>query len=174
VPVVSPERAIVLSGAVGSGKTTLLLQIAAVMEERGEPYALIDLDWLAWVHPAAGSERGVGELLVENLRAVWGAYRGAGVRRLAMARHLEHAGQLTAVRGALPGVELLAVHLAVPAAVLEQRLRRREAGPELSEHLAMLAAGAGATPFEDAVVDNDDDRPAREVALEILRLAGWT
>jgi energy-coupling factor transporter ATP-binding protein EcfA2 len=171
VPVVSPVQAIVLSGAVGSGKTTLLLQIGALLEERDEPYALIDLDWLAWVHPATGSERSVGELLVENLHAVSGAYRRAGVRWLVMARHLEHPGRLAAIRGALPDVEMLAVHLAVPVAVLEQRLRRRDSGSELSEHLAMLAAGAGETPFEDAVVDNDG-RPAREVALEILRIAG--
>ena len=161
-----------LSGAVGSGKTTLLLQIGALMEERDEPYALIDLDWLAWVRPATGSERSVGQLLVENLHAVWGAYRRAGVRRLVMARHLEHPDRLAAIRGALPDVEMLAVHLAVPVAVLEQRLRRRDAGSELAEHLATLAA-AGETPFEDEVVDNDDSRPAREVALEILRLAGW-
>jgi Ni2+-binding GTPase involved in maturation of urease and hydrogenase len=71
VPVVSPVQAIVLSGAVGSGKTTLLLQIGALLEERDEPYALIDLDWLACVRAATGSERTVGALLGENLHAVW-------------------------------------------------------------------------------------------------------
>ncbi len=161
-----------LSGAVASGKTTVLLQIGALLDQRDEPYALIDLDWLAWVRPAIGSERSVGALLVENLDAVWRAYRRAGVRRLVMARHLGHPGRLAAIRGALPDVEMLSVHLAAPVAVLEQRLRRRDSGSELSEHLALLSDG-GTTPFEDAVVDNDDGRPAREVALEILEIAGW-
>jgi hypothetical protein len=77
----------VLSGAVGSGKTPLLLQIGALLEERDEPYALIDLDWLACVRAATGSERTVGALLGENLHAVWGVYCRVGVRRLVMARH---------------------------------------------------------------------------------------
>ena len=37
-----------LTGVYGAGKSTLVAEIATVFEERGEPFAAIDLDWLGW------------------------------------------------------------------------------------------------------------------------------
>src|SRR5258708_347501 len=62
---VAPVRALLLSGPVGSGKTTVLLALGELLEERGEPYALVDLDWLAWGQPAPGTLR-VEEGLLAN------------------------------------------------------------------------------------------------------------
>ena len=162
-----------MSGVVGSGKTTLLLEIGEVLEELGRPYALVDLDWLAWFHPAPDAALTVQCVLGENLRAVWGTFRKAGVRRLVLARFLERRAQLEAIREALPEVDVFAVRLAVPAPVLEERLRRRDTAGELAEHLEMAAAGAETAVFEDLVVDNAHDRQPRDVALEILASAGW-
>lgn len=166
------SRAILLSGVVGSGKTTLLREIGEVLAGLGEPYALVDLDWLAWLYPAPGAPLTVQEVLVENLRAVWATFRRAGVERLVLARFLERREQLDAVRQALPEVDLFVVWLAVPPQVLEKRLRRRDSGRELAEHLALITH-AETPDLGDAVIDSSDERRPRDLALEILTIAGW-
>ena len=41
-------QAVLLTGVYGSGKTAVAEEIGTLMEERGVPYAALDLDWLAW------------------------------------------------------------------------------------------------------------------------------
>lgn len=167
-----PLRVILLSGVVGSGKTTVLLEIGEVLEKVGEPYALADLDWLAWLHPAPSATMTVQDVLVENLRAVCGTFRRAGVDRLVLARFLEGREQLDVVRHALPEADLFVVRLAVTPEVLQERLRRRDCGRELAEHLDLITHPE-VPGLEDAVIDNSDERRPGLVALEILTMAGW-
>ena len=59
--------------------------------------------------------------------------------------------------------------------VIERRLRARDSGAQLAEHLAESAAFAArgeANALEDAVVENGE-RPLGEVAAEVLTAAGW-
>jgi hypothetical protein len=149
-------RALLLTGAVGSGKTTVLREIGAVLEERGDSYALVDLDWLCWIS-AAISPR---EALAANLRAVCATYAAAGVDRIVLAR-----GEVDVVRSVL---DVFAVRLDVPRAELERRLRARDHGAELVEHLALLDAPAEPA---DAVVSGEGS--PREVARAVLTVAGW-
>lgn len=165
-------RAILISGPVGSGKTTLLDEIGAFLAQAGEPYALVDADWLAWVHTAPGATLTVHDVLVENLRAVWATFRRAGVRRLVVARFLQEREQVHAVRDALAETDLFVVRLDVPVDELRERLRGRDSGDELAEHLALMEE-PGATGLEDAVVDGSAERAPREIAAEILTVAGW-
>jgi hypothetical protein len=165
-------RVILLSGPVGSGKTTLLLEIGELLERVAEPYALVDADWLAWFQPGPGVSMTVDEVLVENLRAVWATFRGVGVRQLVAARFLQQREQVDAVRHALVGSDLFVVRLAVPVHELNERLRRRDSGGELAEHLALIEESEGAG-LEDAVVDGGGERAPREIAAEILTVAGW-
>jgi hypothetical protein len=160
---------------VGSGKTKLLLEIGEELEARDTPHALVDLDWLAWVRPARGARLTVHEILVANLAAAWRTFRSVGVERLVLARYIERQDQLATLRRALTDVDLFVVRVAAPLPVIEERLRARDTGAELAEHLAEAeaAAAAAAEPaFEDAVVDNGG-RPAREVALDVLSAAAW-
>jgi shikimate kinase len=175
VPPSSRCRAILLTGTVGSGKTAVTLEIGQMLDGRDQPYALIDLDWLAWLRPAPGTPMTVDEVLAENLRAVWRTFRRAGVERLVLARCLERAAQIDALRRALPGVEIFVVRLVAPLPVLEARLRRRDTSAELAEHLSAAASAGRAEVAElaDAVVDSGD-RTARDVAQEVLAVAGWT
>jgi thymidylate kinase len=159
-------KAILLTGGVGTGKTTVLLALGELLEERAEPYALVDLDWLAWLRPAPGT-LSVQDALVANLAAAWETFRRAGVERLVLARALQSAEELAAIRAALPGVELVAVRLTVPPEVQEQRLRARDTGRELEQHLAFLAAGEQER-FENATVANAGS--PRDAAGEVLRL----
>jgi len=168
---VSPgPRAILLTGTVGSGKTTLLLELGELLEERGLAYALVDLDWLAWLRPAAGSPLSVHDVLVENLRGAWRTFRRAGVERLVAARAVRRIDELEALRRALPGVELFVVRLDVSDATRERRLRARDTRAELAGHLA--DAHALEPGLEDIAVTGEGLSP-EEVAREVLAAAGW-
>ncbi len=95
----------------GSGKTAVAIEIGERLEAAGQPYALVDLDWLGWVRPASASALTQRAVLVENLRLIWPTFREAGVRRLVLARYVEDRAQLDEFRAALPGVELFVVRL---------------------------------------------------------------
>lgn len=168
----SRARAILLSGPVGSGKTTLTIEIGEILERSGVPYALVDLDWLAWLQPAVDATVTVQDVLVRNLRGVWETFRDAGVDRLVLARFVESREQLEAIRAALVAVDLFAIQLAVPRPVLEERLRRRDTGRELAEHLALVALPEP-SGLADAVISSDEGRLPHEVARAILATAGW-
>jgi adenylylsulfate kinase len=175
VPPATPARAILLTGTVGSGKTSVAVEIGELLEAGDRPYALLDLDWLAWVRPAPASIFTVHSMLAENLRLIWPTFREAGVERLVLARYLDERAQLDALRSALPGVELFVVRLTAPQALVERRLHARDAGVQLEEHLAetaRFAARGEAAALEDAVVENGE-RPLRDVATEIVAAAGW-
>jgi adenylylsulfate kinase len=176
VPDAPSARAILLTGTVGSGKTSVAVAIGELLEAGDESYALVDLDWLAWVRPARASIATVHSVLVENLGLIWPTFRAAGVQRLVLARHLEDRAELDAVRGALTGVELFVVRLRASHALVERRLRARDTGAHLAEHLAeaaAFAARAEGAALEDAVVENGE-RPLREVAGEVVGAAGWS
>jgi adenylylsulfate kinase len=168
-------NALLLTGTMGSGKTAVAIAIGELLQERGEPYALVDLDWLGWVDPAPSASLSQRAVLTENLRLIWPTFRAAGVQRLVLARYLEDREQLDELRAALPDVELTVVRLVAPEALIERRLRARDTGAQLAEHLAELAelaARAEANALEDAVVENGE-RPLADVAAEVLAASGW-
>lgn len=139
---VGPLQAILVTGTVGAGKTSVLTEIGDLLAAREEPYAIIDLDWLAWFRPAAGSGVTVGQALHENLRHVSATFRAAGVERLALARAVRHGDEVDAIREAIGVRELTVARLVASPAVVEERLRRRDAGAQLAEHLAEAASFA--------------------------------
>jgi hypothetical protein len=107
-------------------------------------------------------------VLVANLRAVWPNLAAAGVTHAVLARHVRGDVEVATIRHAIGG-DLCVVRLDAPVAVLERRLRARDAGSDLEEH---LAASAGAVLLDVPVVDSGD-RPVREVAVDVLAAAGW-
>jgi energy-coupling factor transporter ATP-binding protein EcfA2 len=163
----SAPHAILVTGPVGSGKTTVLYALDELLAERPEPYAVVDLDWLSWVRPAADTIT-VRDALRENLAALRETYRRAGVGRFVLSRAVATREEVDEIAEALTGAEILVVRLVVPRATLEARLSARDSGAQLAEHLAMLDE---APAFEAHEIDAD--RPAADVAAEILRRAGW-
>jgi adenylylsulfate kinase len=165
-------RALLLVGAMGSGKTTVMLELGRVLDERGEPHALLDLDWLSWVALPAEAAVSVHDILVANLASAAATFRQAGVGRLILARHVTRAEELDAIHAAIGhDVELAIVRLDAPAALLESRLRARDTGSELDQHIAELESAAP-PDVPHAVVANDG-RPAAKVAADVLQAAGW-
>ena len=167
-------RALLIIGPVGSGKTTTLHEIEAMLDQAGTPNAIVDLDWLAWATPAPSSTTSVHDLLVANLAAVWQTFHTAGIEHIALARMLNDPAEIAAVRAALHGGETTVVELSVDQGVLEQRIRLRDSGVQLAEHLAFLDAydAEGAEARADAVIDIDYQAPA-QVARDVLGVAGW-
>src|SRR5438445_12016016 len=92
---------LLITGTVGSGKTAVAAEMGLLLDEMGLPGAIVDLDWLGWVH--LGPEfKGVDRLIAANLAAVWPNLRTAGALRLVLVRALYRRDALDGLRRALP------------------------------------------------------------------------
>jgi hypothetical protein len=169
-----PEAAILLTGTLGSGKTAVGIQLGTLLTEQGIPHAVIDLDWLCWAnvpsHPLDHDD-----LIARNLAAIWPNLRAAGVTHLVLARALIGTSLPEALQRHFPRCRLTIVKLEANRELLEARLRARDRGDELAEHLAELdgmTAAVDAATLEAAAVRNDG-ASLREVAEQVLTAAGW-
>ena len=161
-----------LTGVYGSGKSSVAQEIAYVLEHRGEPYALLDLDYLSWA--GTGDEDRAGEfgLMLQNLAAVAANYRRAGIRLFVLAYFARTPGEVQGIQEAL-GLPLRVARLTVSLPVIEQRLAgdvtsgRRE---DLREAAASIAVAEG-VGVEDVVIRND--RPIGVVAADVMTFLGW-
>jgi hypothetical protein len=171
-----PDRpdalALLITGPYGTGKTSLVEEIADILEDRDVRYGALDLDWLGWFDPGT-SDHGVGRpVMLKNLDAVVGNYYETGVRRFALAGSIASAEELRDLQEAL-AMPLSVVRLTLPFEEIERRLSvsatagRRD---DLEVAREWLAQGRG-EDLGDLVIEND--RPLREVALEILSALGW-
>lgn len=158
----------------GSGKATVAQEVGLALKMAGTCAALVDLDWLGWVYLRTTSEP-VDALIARNLAAIWPNLRAAGATRLVLARGVMSADGRRVLREAVPDTEVRVVLLTASPAAIRERLPRRDTGDTMAEHLLEAAsmaetiAGAG---LQHAVVTTDS-RSARDVALDVLRLAGW-
>lgn len=162
-------RVLLVTGPPGSGKTTVLTAIGDLLEAGPAPYALVDLDWLAWVRPDPGRAT-VRDVLTWNLASALASYRDAGIRDVVATRFLPDSSHLAAVEAALPpGATLTLVRLDVPPPELERRLAGRDTPGDRAAHLAQAL---DEVPV-DGAVPVDGDAPPAEVAARVLHAAGW-
>lgn len=167
--------AILLTGTVGVGKTTVLTELGELLERGEEPYALVDLDWLAWIRPAVATGATVTGVLCDNLRHVAATFRAAGVERIAFARATSDPGEIEGIREALGADRLAVIRLTAAPATIEARLRARDRGDQLTEHLleaTAFAAAAEASGIGDLVLATDT-ADAAAVARTAMAHAGW-
>jgi energy-coupling factor transporter ATP-binding protein EcfA2 len=163
---------VLLTGVYGSGKSSVAEEIAYLLERRGEPYALLDLDYLSWAGTGAEDRAAEFGLMLQNLAAVAANYQRAGIRLFVLAYFARDPAEVQAVRDAL-GLPLRIVRLTVPLPVIERRLAddvssgRRD---DLREAAAAIGASAGAG-VEDVALSND--RPVGVVAQDVLTFLGW-
>lgn len=164
-------EAVLVTGVYGSGKTTAIEEMAAILESAGVQYAALDLDWLAWANlDDHGPES--HRLLLANLGAVVGNSRAAGMSRFLLAGTVTDPAQVADLAAAA-GMPVRTVRLVAPIEVIAARLSgnptsgRQDA---LAEARRADAAGRGAS-IGDLVVAGD--RPARNIADEILAWLGW-
>lgn len=165
---------LVVTGPTGAGKTAVLHEADTLLVAGGSRHATIELEELArcWA-PAIESARPA--FVHGNVAAVWARLAAAGADRLLLSALVERRSDLDWVREAVPGAVLSVARLHAPPAVLERRIRAREAGPAAASELE--AARWWARRFEDRrpedFVVETGARPVREVAREVLRGAGW-
>ena len=168
-------RALFLNGTVGAGKTTTAEAVGALLQERGTPHAIIDLDALRRVWPSPADDPFFQQLELANLTAVAGNALRAGAERLVLAGVMETATDRDRYTEAL-GVRLTVCRLVVPLPRVRSRLlARHPPGEERDWHLARLGelhAILQAARVDDVTVTVDDQPPAG-VAGEVLRTVGW-
>ena len=165
--------AVLLTGVYGSGKSSVAAELAYLLEQRREPYALLDLDYLSWAGTGAGDRASEFGLMLQNLAAVTANYRRAGIRRFVLAYFVRTSAELQALREAL-WLQLRVVRLELPLPDIKQRLASdvTSGRPDDLRAAAASIAAAEGIGVEDAVVAND--RPIGVVAGEILTFLGWT
>jgi len=136
---------VLLTGVYGSGKSSVAQEIAYLLEQRGEPYALLDLDYLSWGGTGTDDRGAEVGLMLQNLAAVATNYRRAGIRLFVLAYFVRSADEARGVREAL-GLPVRVVRLTVPLPVIERRLAgdvtsgRRD---DLRQAASQLAASEG-------------------------------
>jgi hypothetical protein len=166
------ESGVLLTGVYGSGKSSVAGEIAYLLEQQGEPYALLDLDYLSWAGPDTGDRAAEIELMRQNLAAVTPNYRRIGVRLFVLAYFVRSAAEVQVIKETL-GLPLAVARLTVPWPAIEQRLAsdvtsgRRD---DLREAAASIANEEGAD-LEDVTIAND--RPIGLVAQEVMAFLGW-
>jgi adenylylsulfate kinase len=163
---------VLITGVYGSGKSSVAAEISYVLEQRRQPHALLDLDYLGWGGNNFDDHAAGFSLTLRNLAAVASNYRDAGISVFIVAYFIRDHHSLDAVREAT-GVPLRVVRLSVALRDIEQRLAadmtsgRRD---DLREAASSIAAREG-VGVEDVTVVND--KPVDLVAQEVMTWLGW-
>ena len=166
-----PE-ALLLTGVFGCGKTSVAEEMADVLEKARVPFAALDLDWLTWFDSASEDRPTEHQMMLTNLSSVVGNYLAVGVRSFILARSVRDASELHSLKAALP-MPAKVVRLTVSLQEIRERLRSdvtTARQDDLREAEAQVATSMG-IGIEDLTIAND--RPIREVALDILDRLGW-
>lgn len=171
VRVLSAEG-VLITGVYGSGKSSVAAEIAYLLEQRRQSYALLDLDFLGWGVDYSDDDAAGFRVMVRNLAAVVSNYRDVGISVFVAAYFVPGTDELRGIREAI-GLPLRVVRLSVPLADIERRLAAdvtTERKEELREAARQITTCEG-IGVEDVVVAND--RPVGVVAQQIMAWLGW-
>jgi adenylylsulfate kinase len=168
---VAPLEALLITGTIGAGKTTVATEICDLLGDRRVPAAAVDLDWLGWT--SLRPPEGIDALIALNLKTVIPNFVSVGITHLLLTRAIQKLSQVETIREVLFDVRLQVVLLESPTSLTESRLSNRDHGANLARHLAEAEEFRQTEPGLQDVTVSNDDRPAREVAEEVLTMTGW-
>jgi hypothetical protein len=188
-PDATPGEILWLCGPSAVGKSTIGWQVYQQARQAGVNAAFADLDQLGFLRPVPAGDPGNHRLKAANLAALWRTFRGAGAGCLVTVGPLDRPEDLAAYAAALPAATITLCVLHAAPEVLADRVARRGrgltptwglAGDELigQPEARLRAVATRATRTLDALdgvgdLRVDTDRPAGEIAAEILRRTGW-
>lgn len=165
---------LVVTGPIGVGKSAVVHDADALLLDAGIPHATVVTEEIARCWPLSPEDPVLRAThLYRNVAALWCNFEARGAARLLVEMLIQHRSDLQPMRKAVPNAAITVVRLQAPLALIEQRIRRREPDPEQE-----LSGARWWHPrmdllkVEDFLVDNGC-RPVREVAHEVLRVAGW-
>jgi predicted kinase len=162
-----------VTGPIGVGKTAVLREADALLIEAGARHATLELEHVArcWTIVTQDSR---AKLVYQNLASLWSNFVASGAARLLPGGLVEQRSELRRISAAVPGAAVTVVRLHASQPVLESRIRLREPGPPESE---LVGARWWAHHFDEVQLEDHlvetDDRPVREIAREVLQMAGW-
>jgi hypothetical protein len=166
------DEGVLITGVYGAGKSTVAAEICYLLEQRRQPYALLDLDFIGWGVRSFDGETAGSPFLLRNLAAIVSNYREGGISVFVLAYFVDSQEQLRGIQDAV-GVPLRVVRLSTALPDIEQRLAAdvtTERRLELQEAARQIASGDG-IGLEDLVLANDGPVPV--VARQIMTWLGW-
>lgn len=169
---------LVITGPSGSGKTAVGFEVARQLAAADLPHAYIDTDHLDMVYPQPPLEE-LTRLSTRNLSAVWSSFSELGHTRLVLALTGADIPLVTHwLTDSIPDATLTFVRLKASIDSRHERLRTREIGSGLYDHIASsdrAAAYLRAHPTDEGVhLIETDGRTVIEIAREIIALMEWT
>jgi hypothetical protein len=160
---------VLITGPPGVGKTSVLTALVDALTDDDVPHAAIELETLAWTHPALSDE-----LWHQHVKTTCTLYRESGHRLLLVAETLETDDDADRLREILGAEESFLVRLEAQPATLVERLIERE--PEtwsgladLVEYTQELAVTMPALTGVDLVLSTEGQRP--EAVADRIRAA---
>jgi hypothetical protein len=124
--------------------------------------------------PNPGPVRFHDQLKCANLAAVWANFKAAGAQFVVVSAGIDSQTLRESYVRSLAGCEVRLVRLTADDDIIRSRLRQRDTGPRLEQHLRALDGdrlGRTPTAMENFTVTNDG--AAADVAQEVLVRAGW-
>ncbi|SDN44655.1 hypothetical protein SAMN04487981_10598 [Streptomyces sp. cf386] len=172
-----PE-ALLIGGRAGVGKTTVGWEVSARLRAAQVAHAVIDGDFMGYVHPAPADDAHRAGITERNLAAVWGNYAELGYRRLVYTNTGSVLDETAPMfrRAMGDGVRLVRVLLTATDETAGHRLTGRELGSEL-EHEVRNSARKARLLDERVPADvlrvATDGRSVIDIAAEVVAATGW-
>ena len=92
------DEGVLITGVYGAGKSTVAAEISYLLEQRRQPYALLDLDFLGWGVNSFDGSAARNPFLLRNLAAVVSNYREGGISVFVLAYFVSSHDELRGIR----------------------------------------------------------------------------
>ncbi|MEV7347137.1 hypothetical protein [Streptomyces sp. NPDC093544] len=172
-----PE-ALLIGGRAGVGKTTVGWEVSARLKVAEIAHAVVEGDFMGYVHPAPDGDPHRAGITERNLRAVWENFAELGHRRLVYTNTVSVLAESASLFRQAMGSEVRIIRVLLTATddTTARRLKGREIGSELERELANSAHKARLLDERvpaDTVRVATDDRTVVDIAREVVAATGW-